>query len=177
MKKLLVLFLLLLTFLKIGGFVAILGISREVMRKQVFEKIKHKVNISETICIVETTENLKKITWEKENKEFWFDGELYDIVRIEEKNDIKNYYCITDKTEQKIITAMDNLIMSNNGSPINQTSKDILTLIFQPTILYNNLTINLQLKITEIFTKFSPILSFYSSPDNFNLSPPPEVLA
>jgi hypothetical protein len=72
---------------------------------------------------------------------------------------------------------MDNLIMSNNGFPINQTSKDILTLIFQPTILYNNLTINLQLKITEIFTKFSPILSFYSSPDNFNLSPPPEVLA
>lgn len=177
MKKILVLFFFFLTFLKIGGFVAILGITREVIRKQVFQKIKNEIAITETKCIVGTTENIKKIIWEKENKEFWFDGELYDLIRVEEKQGVKHYYCLSDKNEQHIIATMDNLIISNNGSPINQTSKDILVLIFQPAIIGTYQIVNLKITISSIFTKFPPILSFYSSPYCFQLSPPPEVLS
>lgn len=177
MKKLLVLFFLLLTFLKIGGFVAVLGIMREVVRKQVFQKIKNEVAIKDTKCIVGTTENLKKIKWEKENKEFWFDDELYDIIRIEEKQGKKYYYCLSDKNEQHIIATMDNLIISNNRSPINQTSKDLLVLIFQPAIISTYISVNLKTTISSIFTKYPPILSFYCSPFGLKISPPPEVLS
>lgn len=177
MKKTLVIFFLFLTFLKIGGFVAILGITREIIRKQVFQKIKDKVVVADTKCIVGTTENLKKIIWEKENKEFWFDGELYDLIRIEDKHGVKHYFCLSDKNEKQIIATMDNLIIGNNHSPINQTSKDILVLIFQPAIIITYLTASFKVTVSDIFTKFPPILSFYNSPYSLKSSPPPKILS
>ena len=71
MKKWFSALFLLLVLLKIGGFVAILSIQRELIREKVIRKIARHLENEELVCIVGTSQNLANMEWEKEGKEFW----------------------------------------------------------------------------------------------------------
>lgn len=175
MKKLLSIFLFSIILLKIGGFVAILNIGREWVRESVIHKIKHHLSPEDIKCIIINESNQEKLKWEKQNKEFWFDGKLYDILSVEEKSDSKYYYCLSDEKEQNIISQIQNLTINlNSHLPLNNTSKNLISLILQPTILFESYSFNLKLHFNYIFTKLPPITSFYHSSHIFELINPPQ---
>jgi hypothetical protein len=133
MKKPLSLVFLFLILLKIGGFVAILSVQREIVRESVIQEIAQNTITKELICIVATVQNASKIEWEEANKEFWFEGKLYDVVKIETKNGQRHYYCLADDAETDIVTTIKNLVQ-NGQEPLSQTMKGIIGWIFQQII-------------------------------------------
>ena len=56
-----------------------------------------------------------QLRWEHA-KEFEYKGEMYDIVKSEEKGDSMVYWCIWDKAETQINRQMDALIAAATGS-------------------------------------------------------------
>lgn len=55
-----------------------------------------------------------KMQWEENGKEFWFNGNLYDIVLIEYFPSSAKVYCINDKAESKLITQSVEILQKQN---------------------------------------------------------------
>jgi hypothetical protein len=49
-----------------------------------------------------SSENQHALHWQRAGKEFWYNGQLYDIVRLEKKDGITHYYCIKDTAETRL---------------------------------------------------------------------------
>lgn len=49
------------------------------------------------------TEN-SRMRWEKKDKEFHLDGEMYDVVKTIKKEGKTVYYCINDKKEKELVS-------------------------------------------------------------------------
>ncbi len=178
MKKLFSYVFLSIILLKIGGFIAILSIEREIIRKQVIQEISNNSFVEKMTCIIGSQQNLAKIVWERDNKEFWFDGKLYDVVKTEFKNGLVNYYCISDEVEQKLCANIQYFAQSHSAnSPLNEASKDILILIFQQIILpiYSFPSFeNIIFFISK--AEFLPLLSLYISTYFPKIVAPPQPI-
>ncbi|CAH0995122.1 hypothetical protein EMA8858_01242 [Emticicia aquatica] len=175
MKKLFSLIFLSITLLKIGGFIAILSIEREIIREKALSKIANEIPSKDLTCIVANAQNQHKFEWEEDEKEFWFEGQLFDIVEIKVKNGIKSYYCIADKNEQLIIAKIEKLSAGfGSNSPINNSTKDFLLVLFQPTIVNSPYSPNFNIFFYSSLIKFDKKNSFYSSSHIFKLLEPPQ---
>ena len=53
--------------------------------------------------IIVLEENAGHIKWEKEEKEFVLDGELYDVAKIKKERGRTLLYCINDKKEKQLL--------------------------------------------------------------------------
>ena len=152
-KILLSLILLSALLLKMGGYYAILSFEREEIREKVEQKIIKSLKKSELICIIADAENLPKITWERPEKEFSFEGNLYDVVHIEEVSGITYYYCLSDKDETILEAKIDKLLENQTeSSSIGGNAKLVLYLIAQPLITQQNFSFH--------FHYFSPKNTF-----------------
>jgi hypothetical protein len=109
-KKLLLLALLLLFLFKIVGYFSVVKINQYFIYKQIERQIAnlmpnqflHKITIS-----TENPSSTSQIRWEKTNKDFWYNGTLYDIVRIVKKSKSITYYCIEDKKETNLLLSFE----------------------------------------------------------------------
>ncbi len=175
MKKFFSWTLLFIVALKIGGFFVILSVEKEMARRQMKQKIAESIDIKTLTCIIGTPENLQKLEWEEDEKEFWFENELYDIVKTQTLGGLTYYYCISDTNEKEVIAKIKQLSSNLQAqSPISSSTKHVLTLIFQPTIyspLYSPSfkTINYTLS-----TKFKSITTFYHFLHISKLLEPPQ---
>lgn len=178
MKKLFSLLLLSIILLKIGGFVAILGIERALIREEMIEKISHHIISDELTCIIGTDQNLAKIEWERDGEEFWFEGELFDVVKTENNNGIISYFCISDKKEANLCAKIQFFSKTQQeSSPINTASKDIIILIFQQIILPTYTLLNFENIIIYLEkTKFPAILNLYFSSYISQILVPPQSI-
>ena len=138
MKTLLSLTLLIILLLKMGGFYAILSYERHEIREKVEQKLLNSLDKSELICIVANAENLSKIEWERPEKEFSFEGNLYDVVYKENAFGVAYYYCLNDKDETILEGKIDKLLENNSEkAPFGSQSKLILHLLSEPLISCN----------------------------------------
>lgn len=51
-------------------------------------------------------------------REFWYRGGLYDIVRSESRGDTTVYYCINDIAEQKLFAQLDEHVRAHMGTEV-----------------------------------------------------------
>ena len=124
--------------LKMGGFYAILSIERHEIREKVEQKIIKSLKKSELICIVANSENSSKITWERPQKEFRFEGNLYDVAFVEVELGITYYYCLNDTDETKLTLKIDKLLENQTEHlPSGDSAKLILHLLSEPLITYH----------------------------------------
>jgi hypothetical protein len=138
-KTLLSLTLLFALLLKMGGFYAILSFEREEIREKVERKLLNSIQKSELICIVENAENLSKIEWERSEREFSFEGNLYDVVYKETIAGVNHFYCLSDDDETKLEAKIDKLLETqNNHSSSGNHSKLILDFLSEPLIFSQN---------------------------------------
>lgn len=63
-----------------------------------------------------------KIEWEEKGKEFFLNGELYDVARIKKEEGKTLLYCINDKKEKKLL---DKLVKAVNKNHDNKRSRNI----------------------------------------------------
>ncbi|GGD50958.1 hypothetical protein GCM10011514_14010 [Emticicia aquatilis] len=175
MKKFFSWTLLFIVALKIGGFIVILSVEKEMARKQMKQKIAESIDINTLTCIVGTPENLQKIEWEEDEKEFWFENELYDIVKTQTRGRLTYYYCLSDAKEKEVIAKIKQFSSNlQSQNPISSSTKQVLTLIFQPIIF--NLLYSPSFKTVSysLSTKFKSITTFYQFLHIAKLLEPPQ---
>lgn len=74
-------------------------------------------NISESSLEVIIAEQYgDKIEWEKNNKEFSLEGEMYDVARIKVKKGKTFLYCINDKKEKQLLKELAKAANGNHNS-------------------------------------------------------------
>jgi hypothetical protein len=99
-------------------------------------KIKKSLNVNEYQFF-----NLNKISkensfkWEKKDKEFWYNGRIYDIVKIEKSGILK---CIDDIQEKKLFQNLDSYVngfftKNPNGKKAMQSINSLFFAVFLPS--------------------------------------------
>ena len=175
MKTLLSLTLLFALLLKMGGFYAILSFEREEIREKVEQKIINSLHKSDLICIVADAENQNKIEWERAEKEFHFEGNLYDVVYSENVHGVTYYYCLSDKDETILEAKIDKLLENQTDkSPFGNQSKSILHFLSEPFITCNKPKFQFNYFIDTKLSVF-PILPIFRTSDFVSkLKQPPQ---
>ncbi len=107
MKKFISILFVTVILFNAGGYFFGYLILRNEIHYTVQQKIKYeiKTNLSKNdlSLIIVTPENEDDILWIKAGKEFNYSGEMYDVVRTENKSQGKYYYCIKDTKEKQLI--------------------------------------------------------------------------
>jgi hypothetical protein len=159
-----------------GGFYAILSYERYEIREKVEQKLLNSLKKSELICIVENAENLSKIIWERPEKEFEFEGNLYDVVYSENILGITHYYCLSDKDETKLEAKIDKLLENQTEkSPSGNQSKRILHFFSEPLITHSKPTFNFNYFINKNSSVFTNLTIFHLSDFVSKLKQPPQL--
>jgi hypothetical protein len=174
-KTLLSLTLLVILLLKMGGFYAILSYERHEIREKVEQKLLNSIEKSDLICIVANDENLPKIKWERAEKEFSFEGNLYDVVYRENAVGVTHYYCLTDKNETKLEAKIDELLENQTEkSPFRNQSKLIISFLSEPLITHQNPTFYFNHFVDKKSSILSNLTTFHPSDFVSKLKQPPQ---
>lgn len=158
----------------VGYFIAFKIVQHQV-RSEVKTAIKQTLTTNQltVIEIYKTEQN--QLIWEENNKEFYYKGELYDIVKTEEKTESIIYYCINDVQEEKLFANLEehvnNYISDNHLSKKNSSKKNLPDSIK----LYLSNVLSPTLAITENTTIFNTHPLLYTSACLEISSPPPEI--
>ena len=175
MKTLLSLTLFFALLLKMGGFYAILSYKREEIREKVEQKVIKSLKKSELICIVADSENQSKIEWECPEKEFRFEGNLYDVVYAENVLGVAYYYCLSDTDETKLELKIDKLLENQDEkSPFGNQSKLVLHFLSEPLITHQNPTFYFNHFIVKKSSIFPNLTIFCTSNFVSKLKQPPQ---
>ena len=135
LKKLFASILLLVFVYTLFGYYPVFLFLQNNIKKEIKSRIKLAVPDSELQLIIVNESNIAQVKWFDKN-EFLLDGNLYDVVRIENnKQGEPVYYCINDKQEMKLFTNLGKLIQNafdgktnnkKNQSPVKNLVKDYL---------------------------------------------------
>ncbi len=106
-KKLLTISLLIFALLQLLNYAPVLVVwqhhiytqTQKLIAQGLPEAILEKVTI--------TPENEKLLVWEKANKEFWYQGKLYDIVKVATTSKSTIYYCLQDTKETQVVKSFE----------------------------------------------------------------------
>lgn len=139
---------------------------KEVIKENILSQLK-----DEELKIISLSDDQQKIYWEEDGKEFYLNGELYDVLKRKIVNGKVILYCINDKKEKALIDNY-NLITKHNSSSDkkgkNSFDNPINLFVFQSE------------KITNVYLSTTPN-NFASFTLNFPqrfieiISPPPKI--
>ena len=162
--------------MKIGGYFAFLTIQQLIFREEAREKILHHLPITKLTKLTFSDQEFQAIDWEDVDKEFYYEGSLYDVITIgfEQKNHI--IFCMADENETEIYSELQQMSkVQNDEVPVKNTMISFLNLLNLkytiPTILSFKSNVNIHHK--KLFIE--NLVSNYSSIPLFLFFPPPEA--
>ena len=132
-------------------------------------EIRRGVPDEELTKIIVTEEDSKTITWEEKDKEFFMNGNMYDVVRCQINEGKIIYYCIVDEKESSLYKQLNN----NISNVINENGK------FRTLLKYFSFAgfyVLQEMKKTTQFIRLKWITPDEKPLDNFRvvLYPPPK---
>lgn len=175
MKKTIASILLSIFIYQTVGYVLSFNIMKYSIESEFKTKIKN--NLSDKNCSHFNINLISKhstFSWEEINKEFWFQGKIYDVVSISKSGVIK---CIEDSKDNKLFQNLDQYVdgyytKNLNGKKALQNINSIFFAMFLPT---NIIEIPNRFKlITKL--KFDKISIGKPSNTIAKISPPPRFL-
>lgn len=170
-------YILLSTFLfNISGYFIAFKVLQYQVRKEIKSEIKQQLSRSDLTTIAIKKAKKNAILWEEENKEFYYGGALYDIVKSCETNDSIFYYCINDKQEEILFDNLEEHIdryVTTDEFSKNLAAKKLIS----PNIkLYFNNSVSLACDYCYLETIFFTKQTTYTSAVIEINSPPPEFV-
>ncbi len=124
-----------MAFSQIGYYVV--AHQAQEQRKEYIRKFLYQSIDENTLTVIDYTTNNKNISWEEEGKEFFFNGNMYDLVKTKLINDKTYVYCINDEKEKELIDNY-NLVTKNN-SGTDKKAKNTFENVISPYILISAL--------------------------------------
>jgi len=176
MKKLVSVILLILFLFNSAGYYLVFKINQNKIRSQIKTEIKLSLNTNELKKITFSFFEIKSINWVKENKEFIYKNNMYDVVKSEKTDTGVTFYCIDDKQEKELFANLDEHINTHSATnnKKNKTHKNSLDSFFK---LYYSIK-----KSEKIFLNEEAIFYFsknriYASNSLEIDSPPPQFFS
>ena len=102
-------------------------------QKEFIQELLHKTLPEDELTIIDFTGNKEKIYWEEEGKEFFFEGKMYDLVKMKNDNGQIIFYCINDKQEEELINNNSTIIKNNSFQ--NKKTKNNIETAFCPFLV------------------------------------------
>ena len=108
-----------------------------------------------------------KIVWEEANKEFSFEGTLYDVARIK-KTDGKTFlYCINDKQEKQVLDNLAKAVNANHGA---KQEKNSIKSLLVDLVCMNDEEQSTIFSVPSTYSLFN--VTLISSFEEINIPPP-----
>lgn len=116
--------LLLILLFNFSGHFVTFKITQRSIKKEIKRKIKNHLPETELAVFTFSLSDLNKIDWEEKGKEFWLNGNMYDVVKKQENADSISFHCINDKQEKELFANLEELInrQMNSDAQSNNTS-------------------------------------------------------
>ena len=87
----------------IGGYYLCYRLMQFGIREGIEQQIKNGLKADELSLVVVPISNESEICWVEQDKEFRYQGEMYDVVKTEIQGRSRYYYCINDHKEKQLI--------------------------------------------------------------------------
>ena len=130
-----------MAFGQIGYFVKL---HNEQLERKASVKNQFCKNISEELLtVIDFTTNKQKIFWEEEGKEFFYNGEMFDIIKTKNIAGKVMLFCLNDKKEKELIEKYYNI--TENNSSKDKKAKTTVEPSFSIFILQSTKTSSVQL--------------------------------
>jgi hypothetical protein len=91
------------------------AIQQHLIKEEAEEQLFATIN-DDQFEKVDLTANYQGIVWEEEGKEFFLNGQMYDVAKKEIKNGKTILYCLNDKKEQQLLQDFVKKIKSNTDN-------------------------------------------------------------
>jgi hypothetical protein len=176
--RLLFLSILCICLLKIAGYMSVFKVEQWLIHQKIEAVIEQFVDNEQLELISISTENQQKLKWERIDKEFWYEGKLYDIVRAETKDSVTHYYCIDDTEETQLVYQFIEEIKKQTDNTDNERTafidffKKILKIyIPSPFNPQNTFVLSQKSHKSKVLT---PYINHYASQFYNRIDPPPK---
>jgi hypothetical protein len=156
-------------FYNLMGFHLTFEIQQCLIKEEIKEELVGNLPDQALTLIKISSGETSKIDWTEGGKEFRYNGQMFDIVKIKIGSDTTYYYCFNDEKESNLLATLDKLVKDqtdNSQSRMNQKKHEI-TYFFPEGSFIQSLTE----KPIVYFNYFPIYYSFVSSV----LSPPPKI--
>jgi hypothetical protein len=128
-KLLLISFSIILMYVNIGYYVQV-TVQKELARHEMKERIISNIPDS-LLTRLELKAIEQQITWKEDEKEFWLNDDLYDLVKSEIIAGKTYLYCINDQKEETLIQNYGKSIQKKSSSDQEQnTAVSFFPLLF-----------------------------------------------
>ncbi len=176
MKKSAIFSLLAIFLFNSVGYYIVFKISQSEIRKEVKTFIQLGIPEAQLTTIEISKAKFASINWEKKNKEFFYQGKLFDIVKKKELQNSIIFYCIDDKKEIELFADLDehiDMFVASQNSKSNSSSKKLTNHVVK--IYFSNFYSFRFHNPSTLFCFFQPTKN-YLSEFSETKSPPPEFV-
>ena len=97
------------------GYYFIYAYEQHLIKEEIKEEILASMPESSLELMVEEQYS-DKIEWEEDGKEFYLNGEMYDVAKIKHENGKTLLYCVNDKKEKDLLDHLMKTLGRNHGS-------------------------------------------------------------
>ncbi|NVN93848.1 MAG: hypothetical protein HXX18_01055 [Bacteroidetes bacterium] len=122
MKKYFSILLLNIILFHLGGYYIWYSVLQYASHREIKQEIRRGLKDKDLVLIEISDNNKSSVNWKENDKEFAFNGEMYDVVSIKKLKNKVQYYCINDHREEKLIAEF-----KKNHNSEKQTDKKIRT--------------------------------------------------
>jgi hypothetical protein len=164
--------------IKIAGFYPLFKIKQWDIRRNIELMIEEKIFNESVEKISIPSKDVKQLKWEREGKEFWYKGNLYDIVRSEIQDETTHFYCFNDTHEAELHRKFQAFIHSKSDNP---DDSDMSTIDFFKKIIKIYYPNNFKhIEVVKGVISLDERLDFISFPSFYqsiylqSLKPPPK---
>ncbi len=126
MKKVSAILLLLLILYQLVGYYSIHHFQVYRIKKDVKKQIKNSIPQDQLTSISYTLSEIDKINWVEKDKEFIFEGVMYDVVKVKMTDSIITFFCIADFKETELFAKLDSYVNKYIASNPKQQKKSSL---------------------------------------------------
>lgn len=113
MKRIAAIFFFFSIFLSQVGYYILTSYQQYQVKKEVKRQLLASSLHESEMDIFVLQEFNDKLQWEEEGREFYFEGEMYDVVRTKEQNGKTVLYCLKDKKEKELLDHLVKLVKDN----------------------------------------------------------------
>jgi hypothetical protein len=78
------------------------------------EKLSRQMPHEQVTLITITQKKSDRLTWIEKNKEFRYENNMYDVIKIKRRNDTTFYYCFNDTRERNLISYLKELVQEQS---------------------------------------------------------------
>lgn len=108
-------------FISQAGYFFIYSIQQHYYKEQAENKLMAGIP-DEMLTAIDVSVDGKDMQWREEGREFYLQGELYDVAKIKNVNGKELIYCFNDRDESKVLQQLNKVVRSGNDQ--NSDSKN-----------------------------------------------------